>query len=100
MIGTGIEEAINELDEEEDEQSFDEKERKQDEIDELHDDNVLGEIRYDEDEEMADEDERKQHMSLRSQRNSDASEETSLASLLMMNEIPQYENTGQEPESG
>lgn len=85
--GTGIEDAINELEEEED-QSWEDKKRNRNQRhrDVLYDDNVMGEINYDDDE--AEENDQRQHVSLSHQRNSDASGSTSLASLLMMNEIP------------
>lgn len=49
--GTGIEDAINELEEEED-QSWEDKKRNrnQRQRDVLYDDNVMGEISYDDDE--------------------------------------------------
>lgn len=103
VIGTGIEEAINELAEEE-EQSFDmgdqDAQKARNVEDDLYDDDVVGEIGYGDDDGEDGEDggygddDRREHMPLRNQRVSDASSDnTSLASLLMMNEIPQYGNS-------
>jgi len=68
--------------------------------DDLYDDDVVGEIGYGDDDAEDGEDggygddDRREHMPLRNQRVPDASSDnTSPASLLMMNEIPQYGNS-------